>query len=70
VGFTEEIVTIELITRRSPPSIIITPKATNGYLQVPLHSIQTIECLNQDSATSADITWRRSDTVCQFFLLN
>ncbi|CAF3609191.1 unnamed protein product [Adineta steineri] len=61
VGFTEEIVTVEFIETKSPPSIVIAPKLHNGYLQVPLHSTQTIECLNQDNTSSVDITWRRVD---------
>jgi hypothetical protein len=49
----------------SLPSIIIAPKMRNGYLQIPSHSIQTIECLNQDNTSSVDITWRRTDSVCR-----
>jgi len=59
-------VTLELIETGSPPSIIISPKAINGRLQIPLHSYQTIECLNQDPTISTDITWRRADMVCIF----
>lgn len=69
VGYTEEIVTLELIETGSPPSIIISPKAINGRLQIPLHSYQTIECLNQDPTISTDITWRRADMVCIFILI-
>lgn len=63
VGFTEENVIIELINRGSLPSIVISPKPVDGRLQIPLHSYQTIECLNQDPSTSVDITWRRADAV-------
>lgn len=68
-GFTEEIVILELIETGSPPSIIISPKTINGRLQIPLHSYQTIECLNQDPTISADITWRRADMVCILFFI-
>lgn len=64
VGFTEEIVIIELLGRGSPPTILISPRPVDGRLQIPLHSSQSIECLNQDPTTSADITWRRVDAVC------
>lgn len=67
VGFSEENVIIELIDRGSPPSIDISPKSVDGRLQIPLHSYQTIECLNQDPTTSVDITWRRADTVRPIF---
>ncbi|CAM4742403.1 unnamed protein product [Rotaria magnacalcarata] len=60
VDVTEEIVTIEFTG--SPPSIIILPKVTNGYLPIPYHAVQSIECLNQDHHTPVDITWRRADT--------
>ena len=67
--FAEEIVTLELIERGSPPSIVILPNTANGRLQIPRHSYQTIECLNQDPSSYADITWRRADMVrsCFFF---
>ncbi|CAF3522929.1 unnamed protein product [Rotaria socialis] len=60
VDATEEIVTIEFTG--SPPSIIILPKVTNGYLQIPYRSVQSIECLNQDHHTPVDISWRLADT--------
>ncbi len=68
-AFTEEIVTLALIERGSPPSIVISPETTNGHLKIPRHSYQTIECLNQDPTVSADITWRRADMVRLFFFL-
>ena len=67
VGFTEEILSIELLDRGSPPSIQISPRPVDGRLQIPLHSYQPIECLNQDTTTSVDITWRRVDAVRMIF---
>jgi len=63
VAFEEEIITLELTERNSPPSIVITPRSVDGNLQIALHSTQMIECLNQNPTTALDISWSRTDSV-------
>lgn len=48
---------------------MISPKSADDYLHIPLHSSQTIECINQNPTVPIDIIWRYVDAVCKIFFI-